>query len=760
MLLMMKSRHLYSITHRALIRYSICILALILTVSVFIYATVVHITYKNEEKSLQSITDQAALVLDHSLADIQNYMNSLRSSEEFRTFSLKSSPSADSDALIRAMQLQRYIKRLSFSSPLAKDVLLYVKRPNAILTAGGQLHLDPTAYFSKYVRSTDAEDDFCQLLTERKRAGFHPASDAYFASEGFFTNPAAENIFFYTSPIISNGFELGQFLVMFSTDAFTSAFRDAIALDSAVSISICDPSGDLLAVSDGSASISEKNSFSVTAGTSVYPLKVRISVPQSYITQKTLYLVIVLGCVFVFLIISCTLLSYWISRTLGRPFDRLTTSLKPLYPEAPAKGMTAQTELASIDRVIKELITDNRMISDSLTQSSFLVKRLFYEELLNDCFQSAAKIDAAMESAGIQKFDGGLRLLLCRFEAETDSQLLVSSGLMRNTLDVSLTAFIDRPYEKINLSPTSFAVLIDDSDDSPERFRAFVSQIRDYFNEHLADAGFIQITLIAGPHMSEYLQVGRCFSYTTSLQAAPAPDAVCTLLLAEDLRTEDGGTYLPYSFTLEEENRLLACAADGDSDSIETMFAGILQKVESARIISLHDGLPLVNQLIYSLYRLRGRYTGEDFDAFFDALSVFSASPMQSEPLADSIRHVLDRYMEYCALVKRRCVSRSEALMNEVRAYIDENYANTELSLRMLAEVFCISEAYLSRSFKAYQQVNVMTYVEQVRIRHALALLKTDASMEEIAHACGFDNVYRFRNAFKRVTNGLPSAFR
>lgn len=98
--------------------------------------------------------------------------------------------------------------------------------------------------------------------------------------------------------------------------------------------------------------------------------------------------------------------------------------------------------------------------------------------------------------------------------------------------------------------------------------------------------------------------------------------------------------------------------------------------------------------------------------------------------------------------------------MNEVRAYIDENYANTELSLRMLAEVFCISEAYLSRSFKAYQQVNVMTYVEQVRIRHALALLKTDASMEEIAHACGFDNVYRFRNAFKRVTNGLPSAFR
>lgn len=758
MLLMMKSRHLYSITHRALIRYSVCILVLILTVSIFIYATVVHITHKNEEKSLQSIIDQAALVLDHSLADIQNYMNSLRTSEEFRTFSLKSSPSTDSDALIRATQLQRYIKQLSSSSPLAKDILLYVKRPNVILTAAGQLHLDPSAYFSEYVRSMD-DDDFCQLITERKRAGFHPASDAYFASEGLFTDAVAENVFFYTSPIISSGLELGQFLIMFSTDAFASAFRDAIDLNSEVSVSIHDLSGSLIAVSEGSAPVSEKSCFSVTASTSVYPLRVTLSVPQSYITQKTLYIVIVLGCVFVFLIISCAFLSYGISRTFGRPFDKLTTSLKPLYP-SPDKGMNAQAELASIDRVIKELITDNRMISDSLTQSSYLVKRLFYEELLNNCFQSAAKIDAAMESAGIRKFDGGIRLLLCRFEAETDSQLLVSSGLMRNTLDVGLTAFIYQPYEKINLSPTSFAVLIDDSDNQPDQFRAFVSQIREYFNAHLADAGFIQITLIAGPHMNEYLQVGQCFSYMASLQTAPAPDAVCTLLLAEDLRTEAGGAYLPYSFTLDEENRLLACAADGDSDSIQAIFSDILQRVESTRIISLHNGIPLINQLIYSLYRLRGRYTGDDFDAFFDALSVFSAFPTQSKPLTDSIRHVLDRYMEYCALVKRRCVSRSEALMNEVRAYIDESYSNTELSLRMLAETFCISEAYLSRSFKAYQQVNVMSYVEQVRIHHALALLKTDASIEEVARACGFDNVYRFRNAFKRVTNGLPSAYR
>lgn len=68
---MKRSRRLYSITHRALIRYTICILVLIRSVSFFIYATVVRITYKNEEKSLKSILDQTALVVDHSLTDIK-----------------------------------------------------------------------------------------------------------------------------------------------------------------------------------------------------------------------------------------------------------------------------------------------------------------------------------------------------------------------------------------------------------------------------------------------------------------------------------------------------------------------------------------------------------------------------------------------------------------------------------------------------------------------------------------------------------------
>ena len=252
-LFMKRSRRLYSITHRALIRYTICILVLILSVSFFIYATVVRITYKNEEKSLKSILDQTALVVDHSLTDIQNYMNTLRTSEEFRQFSLKSSPAADSEALISAMQLQRYIKKLSASSPLTKDILLYIKRPNVILTASGQLHLDPAAYFSEYAQSEDAKNDFYNILVRRKRAGFYSAADVRFGPTELAPNGSRQNVFVYSSPVFSNGLELGQFLVMFSTASFTDSFMGAIDPDSGAVVSISDLSGNFIARSENSA---------------------------------------------------------------------------------------------------------------------------------------------------------------------------------------------------------------------------------------------------------------------------------------------------------------------------------------------------------------------------------------------------------------------------------------------------------------------------------------------------------------------------
>ena len=98
--------------------------------------------------------------------------------------------------------------------------------------------------------------------------------------------------------------------------------------------------------------------------------------------------------------------------------------------------------------------------------------------------------------------------------------------------------------------------------------------------------------------------------------------------------------------------------------------------------------------------------------------------------------------------------------MSDIKAYIDTHYADPALSLQELAQHFALSDAYLSRAFKECMDVNIMSYVEQVRINCALPLIKEGHTFDAIAHEVGFDNTYRFRNAFKRVTGVLPSQYR
>jgi transcriptional regulator GlxA family with amidase domain len=52
-------------------------------------------------------------------------------------------------------------------------------------------------------------------------------------------------------------------------------------------------------------------------------------------------------------------------------------------------------------------------------------------------------------------------------------------------------------------------------------------------------------------------------------------------------------------------------------------------------------------------------------------------------------------------------------------------------------------------------------YINDVRIRHAMKLLRTtDAPVLDIAYACGFGNIGHFIQTFKQATGKKPLEYR
>lgn len=104
--------------------------------------------------------------------------------------------------------------------------------------------------------------------------------------------------------------------------------------------------------------------------------------------------------------------------------------------------------------------------------------------------------------------------------------------------------------------------------------------------------------------------------------------------------------------------------------------------------------------------------------------------------------------------------SRSRALFEAIREYIDERYA-APLTRESVAQAFYISPNYLSHLFQKTGAIGFNEYLNHTRLEHAKTLLKGyDLKVKEVAHRCGFVDSNYFCRLFRKNTERSPSEYR
>lgn len=104
--------------------------------------------------------------------------------------------------------------------------------------------------------------------------------------------------------------------------------------------------------------------------------------------------------------------------------------------------------------------------------------------------------------------------------------------------------------------------------------------------------------------------------------------------------------------------------------------------------------------------------------------------------------------------------SRSQALFDAIRDYIDERYTSP-LTRESVAQAFYISPNYLSHLFQKTGAIGFNEYLNHTRLEQAKTLLKGyDLKIKEVAHACGFVDSNYFCRLFRKNTERSPSEYR
>lgn len=109
-----------------------------------------------------------------------------------------------------------------------------------------------------------------------------------------------------------------------------------------------------------------------------------------------------------------------------------------------------------------------------------------------------------------------------------------------------------------------------------------------------------------------------------------------------------------------------------------------------------------------------------------------------------------------CTLTKG---DKSKYIMDAI-AYIEENYADPNISVRSAAERLSISEGHLSHLFRKETDFTFLSYLMQCRMRAAKNLLKDHKrKVYEVAEMVGYRDITYFSVTFKKQVGVSPSEY-
>ncbi len=95
----------------------------------------------------------------------------------------------------------------------------------------------------------------------------------------------------------------------------------------------------------------------------------------------------------------------------------------------------------------------------------------------------------------------------------------------------------------------------------------------------------------------------------------------------------------------------------------------------------------------------------------------------------------------------------SPDVMEQVRNYLEEHFAESELSLSAVAEIFFLNPSYLSRAFRKRHGMTLVECLNKIRLEKACDYLRSgDFKAYEVAEKVGIPNPDYFGRCFRKYT--------
>ncbi|HML46420.1 MAG TPA: helix-turn-helix domain-containing protein, partial [Clostridia bacterium] len=228
-------------------------------------------------------------------------------------------------------------------------------------------------------------------------------------------------------------------------------------------------------------------------------------------------------------------------------------------------------------------------------------------------------------------------------------------------------------------------------------------------------------------------------------------------LTYDELLTDASALYYP----VDKELQILAAARSGNYEETRQLLGDLYDYNLRERRLVPEMLMSLYNNMITTAIKASEQLPEGQAELYERSLRMLSTMNLQNASTDQIFTDVLSLYRNLCALAQRSIQSKNKHIMENVVDYMEQNYANPNLCLDVIADNFRVSYYFLSRIFKEETHQSFSDLLNDIRIRHAIELLGASSqAVQAVAELVGYANMSTFLRAFKKRTGTTPLQYR
>ncbi|TYP74103.1 helix-turn-helix domain-containing protein [Paenibacillus methanolicus] len=451
----------------------------------------------------------------------------------------------------------------------------------------------------------------------------------------------------------------------------------------------------------------------------------------------------------------------WVTRRNYKPIQLMMNRIQSFQMRGSDGNAVGMDDLTLIDRALENLIVQSQDYEKEQRESAMLQRRQLFNELISG--QRGEQTIHRMRKLNLLPVTGRYSVMVARlngyehFQTEnTANEQNVLKFALGNVLqELALGEGLQGWGEWSAPDRIAFVFAVTDPDiPIADQLRQTASVARQWVGEHLR----LPLSLGIGSVVEDWSRIGQ--SYRDALSGMEYQFAI-----GREAITYSGD--IPPGHSRGMFNHMQLCSEcvqqfrltnDGWRETYEDLFRQL-----ATDMLKDEDIHALMQLFIQTLTRelkdlsdtLNGWLEGDRIAALTARMKDASSLIEMKELLLDYLLELFDAYV---AMSETKSY---KTMMTEMRAYIQANFADPDLSLKHLSDRFQISGKYASHLFKVEYDMKFVDFLVQLRMQQAERLLAdTDETVQNIALQVGYANSITFGRVFKRTTGVTPGEFR